>query len=264
MDTVEIDGLTIAFERTGTGPPLVLLHGFVGDGRSVWRHQVDALGDLFTVVVWDAPGAGGSSDPPEDLGMAGYADLLADFLAALGLGRAHVAGLSFGGALALELARRHPDLPSSLVLVSAYAGWGGSLPPEEAKERLRLSLALSRLSPAELASALLPTMFTADTPSQTVDAFGASVRATHPSGFRAMARAAAEDLSDALPHVGVPTLVVGGDRDVRAPLEVAQQLEAGIAGARRIVLPGTGHLCNLEAPQAFNEVVREFLLAQTR
>src|SRR5437899_7194248 len=57
-------GLRIAYERAGNGPPLVLLHGFVGDGRE-WRRQVDGLSDQFTVVAWDAPGAGASSDPPE-------------------------------------------------------------------------------------------------------------------------------------------------------------------------------------------------------
>ena len=108
MDVVDVDGLDVGFERVGTGPPLVLLHGYVGDGPTTWRAQLEGLADDFTVVAWDAPGAGRSSDPPEDFGMAGYADCLAGFIARLGLGRPHVAGLSFGGALALELSRRHP------------------------------------------------------------------------------------------------------------------------------------------------------------
>jgi pimeloyl-ACP methyl ester carboxylesterase len=91
------------------------------------------------------------------------------------------------------------------------------------------------------------------------DAFGASMRAFHPAGFRAMARASAEDLRGALPHITVPTLLIYGDQDVRAPLSVAEDLQAAIPGSALVVLPGTGHVCNIEAPEAFNDAVRNFL-----
>ena len=107
MDTVMVDGLRIAYERAGAGPALVLLHGYVADGRTTWRRQLDGLCDEFTVVAWDAPGVGGSSDPPEGFGMAGYADCLAGFVDALGLDRPNVVGLSFGGSLALAFEDRH-------------------------------------------------------------------------------------------------------------------------------------------------------------
>src|SRR5437879_4790571 len=64
MDHIEVSGLRIAYERAGQGPPLVLLHGFVGDGRATWGRQLEGLSDEFTVIAWDAPGAGRSSDPP--------------------------------------------------------------------------------------------------------------------------------------------------------------------------------------------------------
>ena len=111
METIEVDGLGIAYERAGHGPPLVLLHGYVGDGPTTWRRQLDGLCDEFTVVAWDAPGAGRSADPPEPFGMAGYADCLAGFIGRLGLDRPHVAGLSFGGALAVELTAATPPSP---------------------------------------------------------------------------------------------------------------------------------------------------------
>ena len=88
MDVVEVDGLDVGFEHVGTGPPLVLLHGYVGDGSTTWRAQLDGLAGDFTVVPWDAPGAGRSTYPPEDFGMAGYADCLAGFIARLGLATA--------------------------------------------------------------------------------------------------------------------------------------------------------------------------------
>jgi len=259
MEQVEVDGLRIAYQRAGAGPPLILLHGYVGDGPTLWRRQLEGLCDEFTVVAWDAPGAGGSADPPASFGMAGYADCLAGFIKRLGLGKPHVAGLSFGGALALALYRRHPAIPATLTLASAYAGWGGSLPADVAQQRLQQALVLADLSPDEFVGALLPTMFSETTPPEAVDAFGASMLAFHPAGFRAMARASTEDLREVLPHINVPTLLVYGDSDVRAPLTVAEDLHAAISGSTLVVLPDTGHLCNFEAPEEFNRAVRSFL-----
>jgi pimeloyl-ACP methyl ester carboxylesterase len=102
--------------------------------------------------------------------------------------------------------------------------------------------------------ALLPTM-----PRETVDDFRASMRTFHPRGFRAMARASAEDVCDVLPYVNVPTLLVYGDRDVRAPMTVAEALQSAISGSRLVVIPSAGHVCNVEAPDKFNDAVREFL-----
>lgn len=74
MGMITVGDLRVGYERAGDGPPLVLLHGYVGDGPTTWRWQLEQLADEFTVVACDAPGAGRSSDPPETLGMAGYAD----------------------------------------------------------------------------------------------------------------------------------------------------------------------------------------------
>jgi pimeloyl-ACP methyl ester carboxylesterase len=150
-------------------------------------------------------------------------------------------------------------MSSALILASAYAGWAGSLPPEVAEQRLRQALALADGAPEAFVAALLPTMFSKTMPRETVDDFRASMQAFHPRGFRAMARASAEDVRDVLAHVDVPTLLVYGNRDVRAPLTVAEALRAAISGSRLVVLPDAGHLCNIEAPDEFNVAVRDFL-----
>ena len=259
MDAVDVGGHRIAFERRGEGPPLLLLHGYVGD-RRMWRSQIDELSDEFTVVAWDAPGSGGSSDPPEDFALSDFADCLAEFVEALELGRPQVVGISFGGGLALELFSRHPTLPSTLVLASAYAGWAGSLPAEVVDERLRQALRLADLPPDRLVAELLPTMFADSAPAELVEEFSLSVREFHPAGLRANARAiAAADLRDVLPRVNVPTLLLYGDRDVRAPSDVAHQLHAGISGSRLVFIPGAGHACNIDAPERFNSELRAFL-----
>jgi len=264
VEQIEVDGLRIAYQRAGHGPPVVLAHGYVGDAWTTWRRQIEDLSDEFTVVAWDAPGAGHSSDPPEFFGMADYADCLASFVDGLGLAPAHVAGLSFGGALALELCRRHPRIPATLILASAYAGWAGSLPGDVVEQRLRQALIVSELSPAEFVDALLPTMFSSSTPPDVVREFGASMLAFHPIGFRAMARALSEDLRDAVPSIRIPTLLIHGDKDERAPIKAAQDLRASIPGATLVVLPGAGHLCNIEASEQFNREMRRFLHQQPR
>jgi pimeloyl-ACP methyl ester carboxylesterase len=167
------------------------------------------------------------------------------------------------GAATLDLRpQKHQSCRISGQASQAYAGWGGSLPPEVVEQRLQQALRLSELSPEELVATLLPTMFSATTPPETVEASRASMLGFHPVGLRAMARASAENLRDVLPHVKVPTLLVYGDRDVRAPLTVAEDLHAAIPGSTLVVLPGAGHACNIEAPEEFNRVVRTFLRDQ--
>jgi pimeloyl-ACP methyl ester carboxylesterase len=102
-------------------------------------------------------------------------------------------------------------------------------------------------------------MFSETTPREAVEAFRDSMLGFHPAGFRAMARASAENLRDVLPRIEVPTLLLSGDRDVRAPLTVAEDLHASIPGSTLVVLPDAGHVCNIEAPEEFTRAVRTFL-----
>jgi len=262
MDEVEVEGLRIAYEQAGAGPLLVLVHGYVGDSRG-WRHQIDDLCDEFTVVAWDAPGYGRSADPPETFRLPDYADCLAGFIEALDLGRPHVLGLSFGGGLALEFYRRHPTLPRSLVLASAYAGWAGSLPAEVVDQRLQQALRQSELPPDELARALIPTLLSASAPARLRDEIAANISEFHPIGLRTTARSFAEaDLRDVLPRIDVPTLLLYGEKDTRAPLNVAHDLHAKIAGSQLVVIPGAGHMIHVEAAKRFNAEVRAFLRSQ--
>ena len=258
---IEVEGLRIAYHRAGDGPPLVLLHGYVGDGPTSWRRQIEALADEFTVVAWDAPGAGGSSDPPEGFGMAGYADCLAGFIAGLGLERPHVAGLSFGGALALELCRRHPAVPRTLVLASAYAGWGGSLSAEDTDQRLRQALVLSELSPDEFVDALLPTMFSEGTPSAVVDEFGAAMRSTSSGRVPGHGACGGRGSAGRIAVRRRPDAVGVRQPGRASALTVAEHLHAEISGSTLVVLSGAGHVCNIEAAEEFNRAVRDFLRA---
>lgn len=133
----------------------------------MWRPQLASLAEEFTVVAWDEPGAGRSSDVPADFGLADFANCLAALIDALDLGQAHVAGLSWGGTVALELYRHHPELVATLLLVDTYAGWKGSLPEDEVRARVEgvrqlLAVADHSFDPT------LPGLFAGDPPAECV------------------------------------------------------------------------------------------------
>ena len=259
MGAVEVDGLRIAFEADGQGPALVLLHGAFSDSR-FWRKQLEGLSTDFTVVAWDAPGCGRSSDPPATFRLPEYADCLAGFIDALGLEAPHVLGLSFGGGLALEHYRRYPEVPATLTLASAYAGWAGSLPAHEVEARLGQVLANAQRPVEEWVEEFLPDAFARPVPPQVVNDFTTMMLDVRPAGTVPMLRGFAEaDLREVLPEVQVPVLLLYGDADVRSPLRVAEEMDAALPQSRLVVLPGIGHASNLESPETFNNEVRAFL-----
>ena len=260
VESVKAGGLEIAYERVGAGPPLVLVHGAADDSR-IWQPQLAGLADEFTVVAWDEPGAGRSSDLPEGFELAGFADALAALIETVGLGPAHVAGLSWGGTVVLELYRRHPALVATLIMIDTYAGWKGSLPADEVAARVagaRQMLA----APDEPFDPTLPGLFAADPPPEFVSLLAAIAADVRPATLqRQLAIMAEADLRDLLVQVSVPTLLIWGQLDARSPLAVAHQFEEAIAEAELVVIEGAGHLSNLERPERVNDAVREFCRA---
>ncbi|TXS19953.1 alpha/beta fold hydrolase [Streptomyces sp. ms191] len=260
MATVRVGGTGIVYDCAGEGPPVVFLHGAGHDAR-VWRPQLDALADAFSVVAWDEPGAGRSGDLPESYGLADYAQALAAVVESLGPGPAHIAGLSWGGTVALEFYRHHADLVRTLILVDTYAGWKGSLPPEEVRARVE-GVRRMLAAPTGVFDPTLPGLFAGEPPAEYVpllDAMAASVR---PRTIGTQLSVMAEtDQRDLLPTVAVPTLLLWGERDVRSPLTVARRFQEAIPAAELVVIPGAGHVSNLERPDEFNRAVRGFCLA---
>jgi len=258
---VEVDTQTIAYRQAGEGPALILLHGFLCDSRC-WRHQLSHLSDQFNVIAWDAPGAGLSSDPPNTFTTASYAHCLAGFLDAMGIERAHVLGLSWGGILAQEFYRHYADRLHSLVLADTYAGWRGSLPETVWRERLATCLQDASGATETLVAKFLPGVFSDAAPQQLFEELSAIVSEFHPVGFRLMSLSSAEvDTRDLLPSVDVATLVLWGEEDRRSPPYVAEQFHAAIPGAQLAIIPRAGHLSNMEKPDLFNGHVRRFCLS---
>lgn len=254
-----IDGLRVAYREQGAGVPLVLLHGWPLDGREWWR-QLDELSDEFHVVAWDAPGAGRSSDPSGTATLEDWAGWLAAFIDRLGLAPAHVAGLSYGGGLALELFRSHPKTVRSLVLMSAYAGWAGSLPPAEVRRRVELTRRNTRQPPSEWVPALVDTLLPTRADPALVDELTVMLSASHPDATWTVLRDFGQvDLRPMLAQVDVPALLVYGELDVRTSTQVRESLRDAIPGAELVVIPGVGHMVDLQAPRRCNAALRSFL-----
>jgi pimeloyl-ACP methyl ester carboxylesterase len=204
----DVGSFSIAYQRAGDGPVLLLLHGFTHDSR-VWRPQFESLSDQFTVIGWDAPGAGQSADPPETFGIGDWAECLAGLLDAIAVQRAHIVGLSWGGLLAQEFYRRNSARVLSLVLADTYAGWKGSLSEPIADERLAACLRDASLPPAQFVPKYLPGMFSESPRPGVRDELARIMFDFHPLGFRLMATALARaDTRDLLPAIRVPTLLL--------------------------------------------------------
>ena len=209
--SVEVDGLSISYRELGSGPVLVLLHGFLCE-----LQVLEPPGDEFEgSVPGRRLGRARSRDrpqiPPDTFTTASYAHSLAGFLNAIGIERAHIVGLSWGGILAQEFYRLYRERVRSLVLADTYAGWRGSLPEAAWKERLATCLKDAD-GPAEaLAAKFVPGVFTEAAPQHLRDEFSAIVSDFHPAGFRLMSLSSAEvDTRDLLQRVDLATLLLCG------------------------------------------------------
>jgi len=261
MRHVEVAGRLVAYEQTGVGPNLVLLHGAVTDRRS-WGNVVDLLASTFRVTVFDAPGCGGSDDPEDTWLMDDYADSVAGLLGELELGPAHLVGHSWGSSLALATHLRHSGAARSLVLAGAYAGWGGSLAPDLVAQRLAFGHQIADQLEADERwdPASMPGLFSERISAVWRARILETMHSIRASGTRTMATAlAACDLRPALGNVTVPTLLLAGEVDERSSLAVAEALQAAIPRSTLTVLPGLGHEMFAEDPERCCDAVRAFL-----
>ena len=259
MENVDVDGMRIAYTGAGSGPLLVMLHGAPCDSRT-WQWMLPDLSRDHAVLAWDAPGFGESSDIDDSWRAPQFADALAAFIAALGLERPHVVAHSFGTMLALSLFQYHPAVAASLVLVGGYAGWAGSLPPDEVARRLEMFVGMAELDDA-FDPKSYPGLFSELIPADRDAALATMMRENmRPATVRAAGYIGAEtDLRPVLPTIDIPTLVLHGEADARSPLANAEALHAAISTSQLVVLPKLGHACVVEDPEACASAIRRFV-----
>jgi pimeloyl-ACP methyl ester carboxylesterase len=249
MPKLDRDGVQIHYEVAGRGPPVLLTHGFSATGE-MWKGQVEALKDRFTVVTWDMRGHG-RSDYPEDQAAYSEAATVADMAAlldAVGAKRAVIGGLSLGGYMSLAFHRAHPERTRALLIIDTGPGYKN----DQARDGWNAN-ALKRAERYE-AEGL-----------GDLSRASAEVRAASHRDATGLARAARGMLTqrdarviESLPGIGVPSIVIVGENDTPF-LAASDYMAAKIPGAKKAVIPNAGHAANIDNPEAFNAALTGFL-----
>jgi pimeloyl-ACP methyl ester carboxylesterase len=260
MNHARIAGGDVRYEAQGSGPALLFLHAFPL-GLAMWDAQASGLADVARVVRFDDRGFGGSSLGDGALTMDRIADDAAGLLDHLGVDQAVVAGCSMGGYASFALWRRHPDRVRALILQDTRPGVD---PPEARAARATLANKVLAEGSGAAADAFLPRLLGASTQRDRPDLV-ASVRAlilgNRPRGIAdaLLGLSARADSNATMATIRVPTLVVCGEEDVITPPAESEAMARAIPGARLALIPGAGHLANLENPAAYDAAVRGFL-----
>jgi pimeloyl-ACP methyl ester carboxylesterase len=257
---LEVGGAHLAYEVTGAGHPLVLLHAGVADAR-MWEPQLADFAERHTVVRYDLRGFGRSA--PARGRYSPRADLAA-LLDHLGIARAHLVGLSMGGALAVDFALERPERVSALVAAATRPSG-----QEPSPELIRGWTAVDEaIEAGDLAWAVeLESRMWVDgpyrAPGEVDPLVRERVRAMNAPLLAAPDEAEPEPLDPPaltrLAEIAAPTLAIVGDRDYPDVRAGAHLLASGIPGAARATIAGAAHMVNMERPAEFNRAVLEFL-----
>jgi pimeloyl-ACP methyl ester carboxylesterase len=247
----------LTFDDTGSGEPLVLLHAFPLDGR-MWLAQKDELAGSARIIVPDLRGFGRSAELASARSIDEYADDVAALLDRLRIERATIVGLSMGGYVALALARLHPHRLSRLGLADTR-----SLPdsPEGRTARDQNIALVKSEGVGPLVERMLPKLLSAGASADVVTRVRSLGNSQKPAGVAA-ALAAMRDRPDStalLAGLNIPATVIVGEADPISPPDEARAMGALLPRAEVEILPGVGHLANLEAPAAFSAVLRRLL-----
>jgi aminoacrylate hydrolase len=263
MATLTTQGIDIHYELFGdrNKPPVVLLHGLGGSGRS-WGSQVERFAEYFFVVLPDQRGVGQSSRSKDGYAIAQMALDTASLLEHLDLGPAHVVGSSTGGIIAQVLALDHAARVRSVTLASSIACPDAYVRREFAIRRKLMAEADIETVMSAYALFLFSPRYARENP-QAVEAWVKRTASGPAERDVALARTDMIMAHDARARLGAlaqPTLVICGDTDFCTPLPNSEELARLIPGAELVVVPGGGHFIHHEQEQLFFDTVRAFLV----
>ncbi len=256
MRPVPVNGVRIACQLAGAGPPLLLLHG-LGGSHDDWRRQVPLLARRYRVIAPDLRGFG-DSERQEPFTIQQHARDARALLVELGIARAHVVGLSMGGAVAMELAITQPECVAGLVLANTAPDF--ELSSWERRymgfSRMVLALTLGVGGVARLfARAVFPAPHQARLRKRLLERASHTSRWVYLATLRSLTRWSAEGR---LGRIRSPTLVIGAEHDY-TDIDEKRRWAAAIPAARVEMIAGSRHRSELDSPRAFNLAVSEFL-----
>lgn len=239
---------------------LLLLHAFPMDA-SMWQPQIDGLGMSMPIIAPNLPGFGGTAPADDVTSMDAMADAAAAAVRAAGVDKVIVGGLSMGGYVALSLWRRHRELVAGLVFANTRAG-----ADDEAGKGRRTDLAKRlRAEGSGFLVASPPPLLSANAPATLLERAKQIIAAQPVEGIAAASLGMAErpDSTALLADIDVPVLVITAAGDTLIPPAATEEMATSIKGAQFRMIEGAGHLSNLEAPDQFNILLREFMSSRT-
>ena len=250
----------IAADCLGAGPLVLFLHG-IGGNRSNWRDQLPAFAERYLAVAWDARGYGLSDGYDGALDFADVSADLARLLDHLKTDKAHLVGLSMGGRIAADFYFRIPNRVASLTLVDTHSGFA-ALSPAQRKEYVE-----SRLAPlkagktvADIAPVVAGKLLGPDATPEVRARLEESISGLRQEFYMKFVSATVEqDNVGDYSAITVPTHVMVGEHDPLTTPAMCRELAYQVPGAAYTVIPGAGHLSNIENPTAFNEKALEFI-----
>lgn len=272
MPTADLNGAKIFYQVHGQGFPLVFSHGLGGD-HLMWMEQARAFKDRYQVVLWDCRGHGRSEVTEGGYAIDQFVEDLYSLLGHLGIERAHIAGLSMGGWISWSFALAHPEAAASLIL-SDSAGLQEGLPEKERIEKRKMfetsaAVALKK-GRGPLIDVTLSLMFSPGFLKSRPDLIalvrkqiesdpGLGYARTIKNMFIEYWETPVEEVKKKLARIQVPALIIAGELDQLTPVPTQQALARAIPGARLELIPGAGHVPNLEEPGLWNRLALEFL-----
>jgi 3-oxoadipate enol-lactonase len=262
VPTIDVNGTSISYSDTGgEGTPVLFFNAFPLSAR-MWEPQIEALSDRFRLVTLDFPGFGGSAevDDPSTYSMDAFAAQGKAVLDELGIDKAVITGLSMGGYAAFAFLRRYPEAVTGLILADTRAEADA---PENIEKRTGQQATIKEQGPSALTEGLLGALLGQPTRDKKPDVVEnvKGLMDNPGSGYIGALEAmkGRPDSTGDLAGISVPTLVIVGENDTLTPPDLSRKIHEHVGGSRLVVIPEAGHLSNLEAPEAFNGAVAEFL-----
>ncbi|MGD8403483.1 MAG: alpha/beta hydrolase [Anaerolineales bacterium] len=254
MEKVNVNGVQIAYNRTGSGKPLVLVHGYPLD-HTTWNEVVPLLKNDFDLILPDLRGFGQSDVVELQYKIVDMAADINSLLDHLGIEKTAIAGHSMGGYVALAFVRAYVERTLGLGLVSSQAPNDS---PERKQGRYEAAAEVMKSGVKPVADSMSAKL----SPDERVQAFVRDlIAAQRPAGLAGALKAMAErvDSTSDLYGFQFPVVLVHGEADELIPIQRAREIKAAIPNATLIELPGIGHMPMMENPQATASTLKKML-----
>ena len=257
MPQVKVNDIHVYYEVNGQGQPLLFLHG-LGSSVRDWEFQVPEFSRSYQTIAFDLRGHGQSDKPAGPYSLPLFASDTAGLLKALGLGPAHVVGISLGGGIAFQLALDSPSLVKTLTIVNSGPAMVGST--QEARQEVDRRVAIvQQMGMRAMGQALSGTLFPKPEQASLRDTFVERWAENDPRAYiEATLSVVGWNVTDKISSIHCPTLVISADQDY-TPLALKEAYVRLMPHAQLAVIADAHHATPVEKPEEFNAVLAQFL-----